>query len=507
MKNEFSLKYITLYPELFLNKTIDKTCCIIFAMIELLDGPKHCWASNKYFADMLNLSSTSVSTSISFLIKEGYIEKVSFDGRKRILKVSDGYKKLHKANPKEFNEKHSSFEEPNDDGSDTNSFNGPLDLPLRVIKGRQKEPLKDINNKIERENLKPFSKEKGRCLENTDSFSLEVPSQMEKDSTKKTFMSNQPDIPETINGKPSIVAIIAKNGKHSMNVEKPKPIRKLNRRAISESIEILESEEPTPSLSERASAGIQETCNKKAKPRKPKEQPLQIKSSEEDIAILIEHWGELEFKIHNPEKATVSYNKDIRALRKIKDGLLITGEKRKFNPEDIKTSMDRFALLIFNGEYGPSQAQKDHLSKISLCDFLYNPYMKTKSWFLNCLKEEPKKVEPIIDVPDLHPGITKRLQEHYKKYVFGEGLGFTPTPKEEANFRSAANWVCDYYDKRKHTFFGVNGGYVEMADILFECIKKQYGENIMDVHPGSFSSKYIHERMFAYMKQSGITQD
>ena len=41
---------------------------------EFKDGEKHCWASNKYIADFLDVSTTTVSTSISRLKEEGYIE-------------------------------------------------------------------------------------------------------------------------------------------------------------------------------------------------------------------------------------------------------------------------------------------------------------------------------------------------------------------------------------------------------------------------------------------------
>lgn len=47
---------------------------------------QYCYASNQYFAGFFNCSQSSITNSISRLIKLGYIEVVKFDGRKRYLK-------------------------------------------------------------------------------------------------------------------------------------------------------------------------------------------------------------------------------------------------------------------------------------------------------------------------------------------------------------------------------------------------------------------------------------
>ena len=61
---------------------------IILCEINSLDvEEKGCWASNKYLAEFCKCSETKVSTSISKLIKIGYVYKENFDGRSRVLKV------------------------------------------------------------------------------------------------------------------------------------------------------------------------------------------------------------------------------------------------------------------------------------------------------------------------------------------------------------------------------------------------------------------------------------
>lgn len=60
----------------------------VFAEIDSLDGENHCWASNEYLAKFCKMSEVTISRSISKLIQLGFIEKLSFDGRQRVLAVN-----------------------------------------------------------------------------------------------------------------------------------------------------------------------------------------------------------------------------------------------------------------------------------------------------------------------------------------------------------------------------------------------------------------------------------
>lgn len=138
-KNIYQIKYIHLPVEVFMNKKLDKTCCVLFSLIYNLDDvEKHCWASNQYFANILDLSTTSISTSISLLKEEGYIDQISFDGRRRILKINENYQIKHKDFNSNLNKRN-------------NDFNG-IKLPLNSLKSSNKEVLKeniiDYNNRL-----------------------------------------------------------------------------------------------------------------------------------------------------------------------------------------------------------------------------------------------------------------------------------------------------------------------------------------------------------------------
>lgn len=71
--------------EVWLDERLTALDKFILMEIDSLDGDDGCFASNEYLAKFCQCSQTKVSTSISKLKKMGYIEVVSFDGRRRVL--------------------------------------------------------------------------------------------------------------------------------------------------------------------------------------------------------------------------------------------------------------------------------------------------------------------------------------------------------------------------------------------------------------------------------------
>jgi len=80
--------------EIYLDKNLSWTEKILYVEIQSLDNENGCFASNEYFAEFLDVSTTTISIAISKLRKLNYVECVSFDGRKRVLKSA--FKKTEK---------------------------------------------------------------------------------------------------------------------------------------------------------------------------------------------------------------------------------------------------------------------------------------------------------------------------------------------------------------------------------------------------------------------------
>lgn len=78
-------KGVWIPKEIWLDETLSALDKIIFAEIDSLDNENHCWASNAHLAKFCQCSESKVSKSIKTLTDKGYIQVVSFDGRKRVL--------------------------------------------------------------------------------------------------------------------------------------------------------------------------------------------------------------------------------------------------------------------------------------------------------------------------------------------------------------------------------------------------------------------------------------
>lgn len=83
---ERDFKGVWIPKEIWLDERLTALDKIILTEIDSLDGEEGCYASNEYLAEFCQCCATKVSTSISLLIKLGYVEVKKFDGRKRFLK-------------------------------------------------------------------------------------------------------------------------------------------------------------------------------------------------------------------------------------------------------------------------------------------------------------------------------------------------------------------------------------------------------------------------------------
>ena len=80
-------KGIWIPKEIWLDERLNTIDKIILLEIDSLDSSDEgCYASNKYLANFCQCTETTISTSISKLIKLEYLEVIKFDGRKRYLK-------------------------------------------------------------------------------------------------------------------------------------------------------------------------------------------------------------------------------------------------------------------------------------------------------------------------------------------------------------------------------------------------------------------------------------
>ena len=100
-KFEAHCKGLWLPMEVLKDKNLTLEDTAILMIIDALDSPeRHCTASNEYIATCFGFTENRVSISISKLQKLGYLTKIGFDGRVRILQsnVKQVVAKIDEAN-------------------------------------------------------------------------------------------------------------------------------------------------------------------------------------------------------------------------------------------------------------------------------------------------------------------------------------------------------------------------------------------------------------------------
>lgn len=127
-----AFKGIWIPREIWLDQRLSYFEKCLLAEISSLDGEKHCYASNEYFAKFFNERIRKIQTGISKLKSLGYIEQVSFDGRTRVLKTT--YDKFDTSNMPTKN-RHVKF--------DTSEMSDLTPLPCQFRHPYSKEDNKD----------------------------------------------------------------------------------------------------------------------------------------------------------------------------------------------------------------------------------------------------------------------------------------------------------------------------------------------------------------------------
>lgn len=76
-------------PSEILDLNLTSTECMLLAWIDALYCKNHggCYASNEYFCQKLHLKDNTVKILISKLVEMGLVERVSFDGRQRVIRA------------------------------------------------------------------------------------------------------------------------------------------------------------------------------------------------------------------------------------------------------------------------------------------------------------------------------------------------------------------------------------------------------------------------------------
>lgn len=396
--HKFKLKNVNMDYALAKAHNLNLTDIAVLNTITLLDNKDHCFASNGYLADVLEVSERTVSASINKLIEEGIISVVNFDGRKRTVKSN--YRSVLQ----------NRLEESCEAGSQESS-------------SQHRESLPEIYTNI----------------------------YVQEDKEKKIKENNCAD----------------------------------------------ESAHPFPSLfsSEKDKKEVIKHCfiPKKLQP-------------------IFDYWERKPNDLQKHKRNTKVLKESISRLESLMEGTLLPREDypewhdHKFTEEEIKQSIDNFALAAHDHNYDPqNDSVKKYMRKMYIDRFLWNPDAKKweKSLFIKYLKK-PR----CLNVEDTSPNLTKKIKRWYVANVLG---GIEPEfSAEDMNcFKYASQRLSDFYKKHKHKFaLGMNDSLMDFVDDLCDAIRKDVDDNFTKVTPKWFCSDYtFNKRLPTYLYDQAAIRD
>lgn len=458
-KNQFHLRYLTLPVEVFLNKNLDKTSLLLFPVIDLLDNSwKHCFASNQYLARILNTSERNITASMSLLIEQKYVDQVSFNGRKRIVKIN-----------KDFLETYKNLREESDDR--TSAPNYPSGQPRRT----------DQSSK------------------NNDN----------NDTEGRTAVRGCPE-QEFGHIKDNIKVVESMYQNTSCSVRKPRtadlhPRKKI---LINKSVPlVIEEDKPDhPDI----------------KPHVSRFKKVLVPKKSDDVLDIMEYWAEKGFHLHQEKTLSEAKAvKDIYALLDgtLFDSFKNVGYIRKYRVSEVKKAIDNLAIAAFNKDYQPSTpSYKDTLRRIGLCHFFYDASKGTetnKSLFLRYLFTAPKLISEsaYLVKEDKYPAITKLLADWYHQKFSDrtndsvQNINAFITASEKLN-----QYLIENKDKLRlenfHMMYGCYDNFRCLAVQLTRTMDKELRNNDTlwrDFHPGWLTTENTFaNRLTKFLKSESM---
>jgi len=271
-------------------------------------------------------------------------------------------------------------------------------------------------------------------------------------------------------------------------------VKKLNRRII---IASQFTNNNTASITKQPFKIDRSKMKKALQELNPPKEVKSIKTTPE-IEEVLEHW--IGLGLYVSKESTKTYREGIEKLKNLLDGILFN---QKYSVEEIKSSISRFYTAAFDKDYKPMD--KKSLKSINMSGFIYNKFTNgdAQSYFKKYLNEnQPESVIPKLE--NKYPEQVNLLMRRFNSEIRG---GISGGEKDGRLFIKASYRLKEFFDKNKHRIRG-SFSLSEMADVLFDAVKKSYNGNMVNFYPGCLcSDATFNTRLPAHMTQQGIIDD
>jgi len=471
MKLEYFFKYLLIPVEVLINKNLNHTDMIVFALISYLDQENHCYASNKYLSVVLGRCIKSISSSISKLVKYEYIlSEISKNNRIRIIKVNSLYHDKYRpflgkikelAGNSLYNLQENEAQELQEKTINP-GFHSAQELQEKTINpGFQLIEKKKENNNNRTIFYFRSGKERSKikdCRENSEQFSHSSSSKINlRTEEQKKIPINVILFPlqqqETLKVNSLIIKRQLLKTIHKPIVTIKKPIKKVN--------------------------------------------------IPPDVQEILDLWQEC--KLHTYKKnlnECSGYWQGIKYIKKLFNGTLF---KEKYTKEQVRLAILRFALTAFDDKYEPeNKLKKKERQKLPLSSFIFNSNSKSNfvGYFSIYVKEDPKIVSKLIE--NNFERATKQIKDFYEKEFLG-GIKPKYSVKDENCFSTACIRLEKFYNEnlsRLDDYFFNNP--IKRVEVFCEAIKNSV-DNSIQVTPSWFSTDYTFNVRFPqYLKKENL---
>jgi len=551
---EHSVKGLWTPNEVFFNPKLSYFEKFLFSIIQLLDGPQHCFCTNFYLAELLDVTEKTISTSISNLIELNYVKQLSFDGRRRIIKINLDYTKVYGEYRNFFRCKHE-----------------------KIVKQKNKSDEHKKNIFSKEKIIRNFSKEASYATQDSSSEESSSKDSFENNSMEQSFMQASPakassrlssssneteqynnsvghdsDAEHVKELNPNEVNIRSRSRSNTtsynsfashessarMSVENNFALDEYNT-SHSHSPVSCEADSSASVSTERGHSGLLSKvtgsattgsaelgkCDESFKERyrkadksllKPKQKKLlavkkiyqRIPDNVKNIAqAVFEYWNSKE-GLPKHKEDTLNYFNTIHLLSLLIQGTF-TGfsngtsqyAKHQFKRGDFIDAINQFQLAATNPEYEYSARDnnKSYMKKMSLLNFLWNDNTnvdKFKSWFLTFYERDAILLSE-KGIEDKDPNLTNLIMIEFYR-ILGQS-NFDTSDRSRAPFVKAANKLNEFivtnYDHIQY-----NGTAQQWAEWLVAAV------NGRTHHPATYLySKLTFTNMLPlYLQNQGI---
>ena len=236
----------------------------------------------------------------------------------------------------------------------------------------------------------------------------------------------------------------------------------------------------------------------KAETEKELESKKIIKVSQ-PVEELLSIWYDAGLRQHR-SRMTKVFRKDVKYLQSLLSGAIFKKTqfeslaKNGFTYVDFEYACEAFSRVVNNSKYKPKD--KSTVKRITIHQFIYNPYGKMKSWFIYLLSNHPE----LINQPDKCPKMTKALLDAFVKEV-ADGFVFDLSPREVEHIKKGAELAEKFFEDNPKIPPDLIDTYEKKAAIILNALRVNFAPKGKQIKPHHLSNPITYGLTLAeYLK-------